>query len=92
MKKPIQKDITYNNFIIKPQLELGSVSTEYEPYRGQNFTPNADGTVEGVTSISPTMTLTTDKNGVIIEAEYNKDTNKVIEQLTNAIISLGGTI
>ena len=38
------------------------------------------------------MTLLTDTEGVTIEAEYNKDTNKVIESLVQAIISLGGNV
>jgi hypothetical protein len=37
------------------------------------------------------MTLVAD-NGTTITAEYNKDTNKVIESLVNAIISLGGNV
>ena len=29
----VQKGITYDNFIIKPQLEIGNTATEYEPYK-----------------------------------------------------------
>lgn len=29
----VQKGITYDNFIIKPQLEIGDTATEYEPYK-----------------------------------------------------------
>ena len=32
------------------------------------------------------------ENGVTISAEYNKDTNKVIESLVNAIIAMGGNV
>ncbi len=60
--------------------------------RLQNYVPNADGTVPGITSLSPNMTILTDTEGVIVECEYNRDTNKVIEKLTNAITALGGTI
>ncbi len=60
--------------------------------RSQNYTPTADGTVPGITSLSPNMTILTDTEGVIVECEYNRDTNKVIEKLTNAIKALGGTI
>jgi len=77
---------------IKLQLEISNTATEYTPYGGLTVIPSADGTVEGVTSIVPVMTLLTDNKGVTIKAEYNKDTNKVIEQLTNAIISLGGNV
>lgn len=59
------------------QLEVGQTATEYEPFvEPVVYTPNADGTVEGVTSLYPTTTLTTDTAGVLIEAEYNKDINK----------------
>ncbi len=75
------------------QLELGNTKTEYEQGTPMTvFTPNADGVVEDIRSISPTMTLTTDKEGVIIDLEYNKDLNKVIEEITSAIISLGGNV
>ena len=80
--------------IEKPQITLSDKKEEYVPYDagGSTFTPKADGTIDAVKSISPTMTLATDKEGVVIDLEYNKDTNKVIEKLTNAIISLGGNI
>ena len=65
---------TYKNI----QLETGSVSTEFEEYKGNTYTPNADGTVEGITSLSPTMTLLTDTDGAVIHCEYNKDTNKAL--------------
>jgi hypothetical protein len=87
------------------QLEKGTKATPYTPFvedvstvkltveeSGAIYTPNADGTVEGVKSIYPNMTLMTDKQGVLVECEYNKDTNKVIENLVNAIISLGGKL
>ena len=78
---------------IYPQIEKGTTATEYEPYKEPTtYTPNADGTVEGVTSLAPTMTLIPDKAGVTLELGYNRDTNKVIESLINAIISLGGNI
>jgi hypothetical protein len=38
------------------------------------------------------MTLLTDTEGVTIECEYNKDTGKVIEKLTNAVVALGGAV
>ena len=74
-------------------LELGTTKSMYELYiEPTTYTPNADGTVEGVKSIYPNMTLMADTSGVLVECEYNKDTNKVIENLVNAIISLGGNV
>lgn len=81
--------VTIDNF----QVEIGDIVTEWEEYKEPiTYTPYADGTVEGVKSIYPNMTLMTDKQGVLVECEYNKDTNKVIENLVNAIISLGGNV
>ena len=60
-----------------PQIELGTTVTEYEPYNGAEYTPNADGTVNGVTSLYPNTTLTTDTDGVLIDCEYNRDICKL---------------
>jgi hypothetical protein len=74
------------------QIEEGTVATGYEPYAVHEsvITTIAEGAE--LNSVAPNMTITTDTQGVIIDAEYNKDTNKVIEKLTQAIISLGGNI
>jgi hypothetical protein len=45
---------------------------------------------EAIESIHPGMTITTDTEGALVEVEYNRDINKVFEELTNAIISIGG--
>ena len=75
------------------QVEIGKAVTEYEEYKEPiSYTPNADGTVEGIVNEGECITLMTDTNGVNIEAEYSKDTTKVIENLVNAIISLGGNV
>lgn len=75
------------------QLELGTTATDYEPYKEcAEYTPNADGTVEGVLHLYPNTTLTTDTEGVIINCEYNRDVNKAFAELQSAIISLGGNV
>lgn len=62
---------TVENLTFKPQLELGTTATDYEPYIAPTeYTPNADGTVEGVTSLYPNTTLMTDTDGVLIDCEY----------------------
>lgn len=53
------------------QIELGT-QTEYEPFTKETYTANADGTVEGVKSISPNMTLIPNNNAVTVECEYCK--------------------
>ena len=94
---------TVSNLVFKPQLELGTTATEYEPYldpstatltryglsetdNPKTYTPNSDGTVDGVTSLYPTTVLTTDTEGVTIDVEYNRDANKVIAELLELII------
>ena len=84
----------YTEAIVKDiQIELGTTVTDYEPYlEPTEYTPNEDGTVDGVTLHSTTTTLTTDTEGAIITAEYNRDINKAFEELYNAIIATGGNV
>ena len=73
------------------QLELNSTATDYEPYISPtDYTPNADGTVEGVTSLYPNTTLLTDKDGVIIDCDYYKDIDKAFNELTTSVALSGG--
>jgi hypothetical protein len=89
----IAQGVTVNNLTVYPQLEIGTAATEYEPYiEPVEYPVNADGTVDGVTSIYPTTTLLTDTAGAVIDVEYNRDINKAFAELYNAIISLGGNV
>lgn len=49
------------------------------------YTPTADGIVEGVTSLYPNTTLLTDTDGVIIDCDYYKDVDKAFDELTQAM-------
>ena len=81
----IPKDTTVDNVTLFPQAEFGTKATEYEMPNGrESFAVLPDGTVDGVTSLSPTMTLLTDTEGTIIHCEYNKDTNKVLAAMQTA--------
>jgi hypothetical protein len=61
----------FNNVIIKPILQVGTVVTEYEPYiEPQTAKMSGDGTVKGLTSVSPNMTVFADTDGAFIELEY----------------------
>lgn len=83
----------YTNKKVQLQLECGNTSTKYEEcVKVTEYTPISDGTILEMTSLSPNMTILTDKEDVTIECEYIQDTNKVIEKLTNAIVALGGTL
>ena len=97
---------------IYPQIEYGTVSTDYEPYRGDKFTVNFGRTVYGGSFDWKTGVLTTDEGEKIqyeaqeilalsgintlycdtgdITVSGRSDTTAVIDELTNAIIGLGG--
>lgn len=71
------------------QIELGKGATEYESFKRFIAHPiNADGTVEGVTSLYPTTTLIPDTEGIVIDVDYNADTKKYIDDLYNKIQTL----
>lgn len=82
----------FENLQYHIQVETGSSCTPYEEYKETKYTVNADGTVDNVVLYHPYTSLLSDTNGAAISCEYNKDTNKVMEKLTNAIISLGGNV
>lgn len=82
---------TFEDYYYDLQLELGASATPYEPYiEPTTYTANADGTVEGVTSIAPNMTLLTNNNGAIINCNYYKDPDIVISNLQQSIALSGG--
>lgn len=62
-----------------PQLERGDTITPYEPCVVRTATANADGTVEGLKSISPNMALIPDTDNVVIEVSYIADTKRYID-------------
>lgn len=72
-----------------PQIELGKNATKYEPYIFDEYIPK-DGKIT-IEAYQPNSTLMV-RNGAVMEVSYNKDTNKVIESLIQAIISMGGNI
>ena len=77
----VYADSTVNNLIFKPMVVYGEESGAFEPYNGETYTPNTDGTIDGLTSISPSMTLSTDYEGITIDCEYNRDINKAFAKL-----------
>lgn len=86
---------TVNNLTFYPMVVYGEESVPFESYNGSEHTPSADGTVEGITSLSPNMTILTDTEGAIVECEYIKDTNKVLanfELSGGASVTKDGTV
>ena len=72
------------------QIECGSVATNYEPYQEQTAFATEDGSVNGLTSLSPNMMLVSDTEGVIINCEYYRDIDTYINNLTTNIALSGG--
>lgn len=86
-----QENVTYSNFIIKPQLEFGSTATEYEPYvEKDTVIPGTDGNCI-IESTNPNMTLLVNKPGATVEAEYNRDLKKAFSNVgggsANAVLT-----
>lgn len=73
------------------QVELGTTATAYTPFiEPTTYQSTADGTVKGVTSISPNMTLLTNNNGVVINANYLRDIDTYIDNLKTNVALTGG--
>ena len=70
-------------------LEYGVTEAKYSAYVGGSYDSPADGSLS-IPSISPTMTLFTDTAGVIVNAEYNRDTGHYLQELKN-LIAAGGS-
>ena len=69
------------NYTYFPVLSLGEEEVAYEEYVGTVHKPNADGTVIGIKSLAPTMTLLTDTENVVLEIEYNQDINVLLDYM-----------
>jgi hypothetical protein len=81
----IYNGTTVDNLIFSPMVAYGSESGDYIPFiEPTTYTPNADGTVSGVTSLYPTTTLLTNTDNLIIKCEYNRDTNKALSAMQTA--------
>lgn len=75
------------------QIELGSKANEYEPYiEPQTAVATADGIINGIDYLYPSLTLTTDTEGVKIECQYYKDIDKAFNELEAQIVTLGGEL
>ncbi len=82
----ISKGETVSNLKFYPMIRHASIENGiFEPYNGTEYIPTSDGVVDGVISLSPNMTILTDTEGVIVECEYNKDTNKVVQKFADAL-------
>lgn len=78
---------TADNVVFKPQIEVGSVATDYEPYR-EPVTYAVGGGEVTVPSQYPSMTFIPETEGVTLSVEYNRDINKAFQELQQVIAQL----
>ncbi len=81
----------YGTYQYKVMLEAGEVASEYEEYIPHTETDALIGESLSVPS-SQRTTFYTDSSDVTLVAEYERDVNFALQELKNAIISLGGNI
>ena len=98
------EDAPFVNRTLYPQLELGTVATEWTQYggnsyiedfstvkvnvNGKSYTPNTDGTVTDIESVSPTMEITTDnEHANICDFTYCVDTKKYVDNNSGGGVS-----
>ena len=78
----IPKGTTVDNLTVFPQAEYGTEATDFVLNQNTtNYKPNADGVVEDIKSVAPTMTLLTDTENVVLEIEYNQDINVLLDYM-----------
>ncbi len=81
-----------NNLVFKPFMSAIKMTYDtWQPYVSQTATANADGTVEGLMSVSPITTLRAD-DGVTINAEYWLDAESKLEDVGVTLMNLGGSL
>lgn len=67
----VEEGTVLDNAVFKPQCEIGSTATAYEPYKGfVSAVANSEGVIDSIPSLSPTMTViaSTDAN---LSVSYN---------------------
>ena len=70
----------YSFFKDEIQVEINSTCSEYEQFIEQQIAnSNANGEVEGITSLSTNMTVFANVDGAIIDLTYNADTKRYID-------------
>lgn len=86
---------SYQNYgsqhYIKDVMIAYGTDVNYKPYKEPTtYTSTADGTVESVTSIAPNITLLTNNNDVVINANYLRDIDTYIDNLKTNVALTGG--
>lgn len=72
---------TFDNVILKPQLEFGTTATEYEPYKELGpYTADENGLVTIDAPYSPIMTVMSDADGINLDMVYSFIGNEFSEK------------
>lgn len=71
--------------VVYPMLEIGETETEYVKGIASKDYVIENGVVKGVTSAYPTTVIFADKDGSVVDVEYNKDLNKVFGDIDEAL-------
>ena len=79
----VKSGVTVNNLVFRPQLEIGQTASPFELHTEPVEYAQGDEIVAN----RPSMTITTDTEGVTIECEYNRDINKAFAELAAAIVN-----
>lgn len=64
------------------QMEFGEMATEFQEYKGTEYTIDSSGSVEEIKSISPIMHIFSDNEKLPLSFEHNLDINKVYQNLS----------
>lgn len=77
----------FSNIQLEVDSGTGEPTAFEEHVTAVKYAPDADGTVEGMTSLAPNMTLMTDTEGVVIDVTYNRDINKALDEVGTEVAS-----
>lgn len=74
---------TFNNEVLSPMIRRADTSDEFEPYNGQSAAINEDGSVTGITALSPITTLSVGNNRSINMIYYKQQEEGAIQYVRN---------
>lgn len=74
---------TYNNVVWSPMIRRANTSDTFEPYIGQSAAINEDGSVTGITALSPITTLSVGNNRSINMIYYKQQEEGAIQYVRN---------
>ncbi len=90
MQLNIPANKTYNNYILKPQLESGKSATSFEPYTGGQPSPSPDYPQE-IKTITDNLKITSCGKNLFAGADYTMIVNGVTISISRNRITLNGT-